>query len=71
MNTEQSAALLARLKEIREYVARCRASGREEPGAPAHFYLTDGICAAARFTIPGVLDWLRVFDCRRGSSRLR
>lgn len=52
--------LLARLKEIREYVARCRTSCQVEPGAPAGFRLYSGICGnVGRITTdPEVEKWL-------------
>lgn len=52
--------LLARLKEIREYVARCRASGRQEPGAPAKFDLDAGICGNLNGAADdGAWGWLK------------
>lgn len=61
MNTEPTnrPELLARLKEIREYVARCRASGRVEPGMPDAFGLENGICDNLNGAYTGARNWLK------------
>ena len=61
MNTEPTnhPELISRLKEIREYVARCRASGWVESGAPAKFDLSTGICGNLNGTDTGALGWLK------------